>query len=93
MENDKMYALIYLYGGTENNIPYSLCMGVSNNIEKLRSEMNEWVTKDCSVDEEDEWNDDCNYQIHLQYGNEILLQHKKNINLYCRYKIQSVDVF
>ena len=97
MENEKMYALIYLYGGTENQEPYSSCLGVSADIGKLKQEMNKWVAKDCAVDDEDEWNEDCNYKVNAHYENEVWrevwLQHKANINLYCKYIIQSVDVF
>lgn len=93
MGNGKMYALIYLYGGMNCQEPYSSCLGVSTDIGKLKNKMNNWVAKDCSVDDEDEWNDECNYKVNAYYENEVWLQHKKNINLYCKYTIQSVDVF
>ena len=93
MENEKMYALIYLYGGTESQEPFSTCLGVSTDIEKLKNEMNNWVSGDCLVDEEDEWSEEGNYKVISQFENDIWLQHKKNINLYTKYIIQSVDVF
>ena len=56
--------------------------------------MMECVEEDCTepTDEDDAWCTDCNFQIVSNYGSEVTLQHRKDINLYASYKIHSVEV-
>lgn len=91
MTQEKNYALIYLYEGTESQSPFSIVMCVSNNLNKVKEQMKEWITHDTQIDEEDEYNEDCNFSIAQEYDNEVLLSHNK-INLYTKYKIQSVEI-
>lgn len=88
----KMYALTYCYEGTDNTIPYGATLAVSTDIEKLKTEMEKCVAEDCEIDEDNEWDDDKNYIVYMRYDTEITLQHQKNINLYAKYTIRSVDV-
>lgn len=88
----KMYALTYCYEGVDNTAPYGATLAVSTDIEKLKAEMEKCVDEDCEIDEDDEWADDKNYIAYRKYDTEIALQHRKNINLYAKYTIRSVDV-
>ena len=87
----KMFALTYCYEGSDNTNPYAVTIAISNDIEKLRVEMEKCVDEDCEVDDDDDWADDKNFIAYRNCGDEITLQHKKNINLYATYKIHSVD--
>ena len=87
-----MYALTYCYEGTDNTIPYGATLAVSTDIEKLKAEMEKCVAEDCEIDEDDEWADDKNYIVYHKNDMEITLQHRKNVNLYAKYTIRSVDV-
>ena len=89
-----MYTLVYCFEGVDDNYPYASAIAVSEDKEKLREKMMECVEEDCTepTDEDDAWDTDCNYQIVSNYGSEVILQHRKNINLYASYKIQIVDV-
>lgn len=88
----KMYALTYCYEGIDNYAPYSATLAVSTDIEKLKTEMEKCVAEDCEINEDDEWADDKNFVVYARYDNGIALQHRKNINLYTKYTICSVDV-
>lgn len=88
----KLYALTYCYEGTDNSYPYACTIAVSNDIETLRLEMKKCVEEDTQINEEDEWDDSCNYQVNSSYNDAVELQHKKNINLYTKYKIHSVKL-
>ena len=92
--NKTMYALVYCFEGVDDNYPYASVIAVSKDMEKLRKKMMECVEEDCTepIDEDDVWDTDCNYQIVSNYGSEVILQHRKNINLYTSYKIQIVEV-
>lgn len=92
--NKTMYALTYCFDGVDDNYPYACTIAVSMDEEKLREKMMECVEEDCTepTDEDDAWDTDCNYQIVSNYGSEVILQHRKNINLYTSYKIQYVEV-
>ena len=92
--NKTIYTLVYCFEGVDDNNPYACAIAVSEDIEKLRKKMEECVEEDCKepIDEDDAWDTDCNYQIVSNYGSEVILQHRKNINLYTSYKIQIVDV-
>lgn len=92
--NKTMYALTYCFEGVDDNYPYASTIAVSEDEEKLREKMMKCVEEDCTepTDEDDAWDTDCNYQIVSNYGSEVILQHRKNINLYTSYKIQIVKV-
>lgn len=89
-----MYALTYCFEGVDDNAPYACTIAVSMDKEKLREEMMKCVEEDCTepTDEDDDWNTDCNYQVFKNYGDDVMLQHRKYINLYTTYKIHSVEV-
>lgn len=92
--NKKMFALTYCFEGVDDSYPYATTIAVSENEEKLRKKMEECVEEDCSepTSEDDAWDTDYNYRIVRKCGSEVLLQHRKNINLYATYKIHSVEV-
>lgn len=94
--NKTMYALTYCYEGVDDNTPYACTIAVSEDIEKLRAEMEKCIEEDTrepnEEDGEDEWQDDINYKVYKKYDDEVYLQHKKNINLYASYKIHHVKV-
>jgi hypothetical protein len=85
------YALIYLYEGVDDLQPFSTVMAVSSSKEKLQEKMLEWVDKDTEVNEDDEWDDNCNFHITSQYDSEVYLQHNNRTNLYAKYSIQIVE--
>lgn len=91
----KMYAVVYLFEGYDDNLPYSNVLGVYSNIERARAEMLENVAIDCEVleDEDDEFFGYRNFEIHKQYENDVVLHHKVYTNCYTKYTIQLVDVF
>lgn len=62
-----MFALTYCFEGVDDNYPYACTIAVSEDIEKLRAEMEKCIEEDCTepTDEDDEWNTDCNYQVFL----------------------------
>lgn len=96
----KMYALTYCYEGTDNTNPYGATLAVSEDKDKLIAEMRKCVAFDCeqpNPDDEDyndgdEWSDDANFIVVEDYETQVVLQHRKNINLYAKYTIRSVDV-
>jgi 1-aminocyclopropane-1-carboxylate deaminase/D-cysteine desulfhydrase-like pyridoxal-dependent ACC family enzyme len=92
--NKTMYALTYCFEGVDDNYPYACTIAVSMDKEKLREKMMKCVEEDCTepTDEDDDWNTDCNYQVYSKCGDDVMLQHKKYINLYTTYKIHSVEV-
>lgn len=89
-----MYTLVYCFEGVDDNYPYASAIAVSEDKEKLREKMMECVEEDCTepTDEDDAWDTDCNFQIVSNYGGEVTLQHRKNINLYARYRIQHTEM-
>lgn len=88
----KIFALTYCYEGTDNTTPYGVTLAVSTDIEKLKAEMEKCIAEDCEIDEENEWDDDKNFVEFIRCGTEIVLQHRKNINLYAKYTIRTADV-
>lgn len=92
--NKTMYALTYCFDGVDDNYPYACTIAVSMDKEKLREKMMKCVEEDCTepTDEDDDWNTDCNYQVFKNYGDDVMLQHRKYTNLYTTYKIHSVEV-
>ena len=89
-----MYTLVYCFEGVDDNYPYASAIAVSEDKEKLREKMMECVEEDCTepTDEDDAWDTDCNYQIMSNYGSEVTLQHRKNVNLYAKYRIQHTEM-
>ena len=89
-----MYTLVYCFEGGDDNYPYASAIAVSEDKEKLREKMMECVEEDCTepTDEDDAWDTDCNFQIVSNYGGEVTLQHRKNINLYAKYRIQYTEM-
>lgn len=89
-----MYTLVYCFEGVDDNYPYASAIAVSEDKEKLREKMMECVEEDCTepIDEDDAWDTDCNYQIVSNYGGEVTLQHRKNVNLYAKYRIQHTEM-
>lgn len=89
-----MFALTYCFEGVDDNYPYASTIAVSMDKEKLREKMKSCIEEDCTepTDENDEWNTDCNYQVYKNYGDDVMLQHRKYINLYTTYKIHCVEV-
>ena len=89
-----MYTLVYCFEGVDDNYPYASAIAVSEDKEKLREKMMECVEEDCTepIDEGDAWDTDCNYQIVSNYGGEVTLQHRKNVNLYAKYRIQHTEM-
>ena len=92
--NKKMFALTYCFEGVDDSYPYATTIAVSEDKEKLREKMMECVEEDCTepTDEDDAWDTDCNFQIVSNYGGEVTLQHRKNINLYAKYRIQYTEM-
>ena len=91
-----MYALTYCYEGYENSCPYGVTIAVSEDIDKLRAEMDKCIEEDTREpnveDGETEWQDDINYKVHNKCGDNVVLQHRKYCNLYANYRIHLVSV-
>ena len=89
-----MYTLVYCFEGVDDNYPYASAIAVSEDKEKLREKMMECVEEDCTepIDEDNAWDTDCNFQIVSNYGGEVTLQHRKNVNLYAKYRIQHTEM-
>ena len=87
MEKKQYYALTWCYEGYDDNTPVALTIAVSDDMEKLKKKMEECIAYDTEVDEEDEWNDDKNYNVHRKDSVSALLQHKAIINLWVKYQI------
>ena len=90
----RMFALTYCFEGVDDSYPYATTIAVSEDEEKLRKKMEECVEEDCTepTDEDDAWDTDCNFQIVSNYGGEVTLQHRKNVNLYAKYRIQHTEM-
>ena len=88
-----MYALTFCYEGCDNNEPYAQTIAVSEDVNKLRKEMEKCIEEDTQENEDDEWDDLCNFQVYQRIGdNEVSLQHKTRTNLYTKYIIRYVRV-
>lgn len=88
-----MYSLTYCYEATNGNAPYAATIAVSEDIDKLIAKMDKCVKQDCVIDEEDEWNEECNFRVYRKpHRCEVWLQHKSNIDLYTKYQIHVVAV-
>lgn len=94
----KMYALTFIYEGVDDCLPFAGIIAVSEDRDKLITEMEECVAADCREMDEDEledadetW-DNVNYEVCKRYDGEVILYHKKNSNLYTKYTIREVRV-
>jgi hypothetical protein len=90
-----MYALTFCYEGCDDNYPYAVTIAVSENFDTLREEMENCIEEDTQENEEDEWDEDCNFQVYERVGDNqsiymVSLQHKARINLYTKYVIKKV---
>lgn len=89
-----MYALTFIYEGVDDNNPFATTIAVSEDKDKLRATMKEHINKDLEIpeNEDDQWDDYANYQIYSEYDDEVILQHRKRVNLYIKYQIHPVVV-
>lgn len=87
-----MYALTFCYEGVDDNAPFATTIAVSESVQRLREEMAKCVENDTRINEEDEWDDDCNFIVNRYYGDVVTLQHKERNNLYTSYRIHKVDI-
>lgn len=85
-----MHALTYCYEGCNDSHPYACTIAVSEDVDALKAKMKECVDEDCEVDEEDEWNTEKNFEVEHDDDTEIFLHHKKEVNLYAKYRISPV---
>lgn len=91
----KMYSLTYCYEGIDNySNPFAITLAVSDDIEKLKKYMEERIAEDCRKpeNEDEKWNDDCNYSILTKFELDVYLQHNAHSNLYTTYWIKPVEV-
>jgi hypothetical protein len=93
-KKQQMYALTYCYEGDDDNQPYTITLNISTDKQKLLDEMKRWINEDCrmSEDENKMWQDDLNYSVWKELGDEVYLQHNKRTNLYTSYKVHEVEV-
>ena len=87
-----MYALTFCYEGCDNNEPFAQTIAVSEDVDKLREEMEKCIEEDTQENEDDEWDDSCNFQVFFNGDLQVSLQHKARINLYTKYVIRNVNV-
>lgn len=100
-----IYALTWLCSGSgvTGTEPIATTIAVSEDKEKLSALMREEIAKDCEpineddYDDEDEydsdaWDDTKNYQVTSDYGDEVLMSHRMNDDLYSRYRIELVEL-
>lgn len=88
-----MYALTFCYEGCDDNYPFAQTIAVSENIDTLREEMEKCIEEDTQENEEDEWDDSCNFQVYQRIGDyQVSLQHMARTNLYAKYVIRNVNV-
>ena len=98
----EMYALTWCYEGVDDNTPSAQTIAVSESKDKLIAELQKWVDldtveikpedyEDQDEYEEDAWDDDRNFQVVRSESTDVLLQHRKQTNLYTRYRIQSTQ--
>jgi phage terminase large subunit len=97
-----MYGLSWRSDGYGDVLPKSATLAVSNDKEKLMEMMREYVTKDCKEVkredyesdleyEEDMWSDNTNFELTANYGEMIVLTHRKN-TLNVIYEIVMIEV-
>lgn len=94
----KMYALTFIYEGVDDCLPYAVTIAVSEDREKLITELERCVEEDCRELNEEEteelgetW-DNVNYEVYEKYDGQVILRHKENNDLYTKYRIHEVKV-
>lgn len=88
-----MYALTFCYEGCHSNFPYAQTIAVSEDIDALREVMENCIKEDMMENEDDEWDDSCNFQIYQRKGdNQVSLQHISRTHLFTKYVIREVKV-
>lgn len=94
--NKTMHALVFLYEGYDDCLPYSVTIAVSEDVEKLRSKMAECIEEDCREpnedDDEDVYDDSINYEVVRKSEDDALLNHRELGDLFTRYRINQVEV-
>jgi hypothetical protein len=90
-----MYAVVFLFEGYDDNLPYSSVLGVYDDRESAMRELERNVEMDCQeVDRDDEYFESKNFVIKHKYSDgETLLQHSTYVDCFTKYSIQLVDVF
>lgn len=90
-----MYAVVFLFEGYDDNLPYSSVLGVYDDRESAMRELERNVEIDCQeVDKDDEYFESKNFVIKHKYSDgETLLQHSTYVDCFTKYTIQWVDVF
>lgn len=91
----KMYAVVYLYEGYDDNLPFASVLGIYDDRDTALIELEKNVEVDCQeVDEDDEYFEVKNFKVLRKYADgETLLQHKYYVDCHTKYTIQLVDVF
>lgn len=87
-----MYALTYCYEGCMNTVPFALTIAVSEDRHKLVQKMQECVSEDIEINEDDPWSDSCNFGIFKESLDKIILLHRNIDDLYICYEIQNTKV-
>jgi hypothetical protein len=82
-----MNALVFIYEGTYDSTPNSTIIAMSNDTNKLIEKMRECINEDTEINEDDEYDDSCNFHITSDYTDIITLKHN-NMDLYVSYRIQ-----
>lgn len=88
-----MYALVYLFEGNSNNLPYATTIAVSDSIDTIKAKMKECIeddTMETSEDDDDYY--EKNFVIEREIENECLLYWKHDTDLYSKYFIQPVSI-
>lgn len=90
----KMWSLVYLYEGYDDNLPFASVIAVADDIEIVKKQMAKEIALDCQVleDEDDEYFEYKNFEIIKESTYEVLLQHKVYVDCYTKYSIQITDV-
>ena len=82
-----MNALVFIYEGNYDNTPYSTIIAMSNDTDTLIKKMKECIKEDIEINEDDEYDDSCNFHITSDYTDIVTLKHN-NLDLYVSYRIQ-----
>ena len=89
-----MHALTFCYEGYDDCTPYACTIAVSEDLEKLKAEMEKCIEEDCREPNEDEemYDDSINYEVVRKSEDDALLNHRELGDLYTRYRIHQVEV-
>ncbi len=75
-----MYSLLYLDLGCSCHFPCAMVMSVSEDINKLKEEMNRLVNISIQIDDDNPFNEDCNFSIEEKYDMRIELKHNHHLD-------------